>query len=148
MSCKNIFNNGTPSKWNIDIIEIGAKWWYIDSQGDPTGHADQDDKRVNLGSGESDELKSPSGECTAATLSIFKVEASDGRTDILSKRNVARPNECFTEVPLTLGPKEELVQLSNIDSSKSIQDILKGIEYDDLIDLGIKNDSLETSSNK
>lgn len=146
-ACTVVFSNRTPSNWKVQIVEIGAKWWYKDDDDIPTGGSDMDHRRVRLSTGQSDSLVSPSEECVFQTLSLVKVKAGNSDPEIFQRRDASGPDKCLVRVGVVLAPRSASV-LEALSADKSLDEILSEITLEDAKSLGLISDSDETANAK
>jgi hypothetical protein len=140
--CKVTFQNGTPQGAGVTIVEVGAKWWFKDITGQPTGQTDQDSRRTHIEAGGQDELVSSVDECCYQVLCIMDVELSNGQGGRLMDRASSGANKCLIHVPFGIVPRAGR-SLSLIEKKGTIGDFLKDFGDLDVTELEAKIGSLE-----
>lgn len=102
-----IFNQ-CPSDWGAEIIEIGAKFFFQDADGNAAGDEWTVKNTRILGPNGSDSVSSSDpGKCSAQVLVVCKVRL-DRKDYVFQERHSTDKTHCLLYCPMAIAPKVEI----------------------------------------
>jgi len=106
--CEVEFANATPHGWQLRIIEIGAKFFYQDSNGNIIREW-YTMKNVNLSDGDKASLFSDDvNACVQQVFAAVKVVVPGENPTILTGTNPGDPQHCKLKCSFTIAPKNDV----------------------------------------
>lgn len=123
--CTIYFRNSCPSDWQVSIIEIGAKFFYQNENGQIVREW-QTQANVNIESGGEEALRSDDdAACVQQVFVALKAYRPGDGEQVFTGRRVVEPNRCLRQTRFILGPRQ-----SSLSTAKSIEEALSAIEME------------------
>ena len=146
-TCTIIFRNATPCDWRVRIIEIGAKFWYQDENGNIVRDW-WTNKGTTIDCNQEDSLTSDdSNACVRQVLMVSKVYVSGQGERLFQQSKDGGPKHCILRTGAVLAPKISGASV-HLDVTKALQEFPISLIGEDEYATSLEtNKFFQTSSN-